>query len=539
MPNPNSSEGASPPVRSSEVSLVDLRAPRSLGRMTFGGILSGAALRFRDKEAIYCVGSGRRLTFGQFNERSNRLANGLTGLGLRKPDVVAFLCNNRAESAEIYFALAKTGLVGIPLNYRLAAPEVVSLISAMGAKALLFADRFGATAAAVREALPDIAHYVAIGSDVPAWAARYESLLASSSPGEPTADVQEDDPYYFNLTSGTTGLPKSYVLTHYNAVTASMSFAVFDVTSRDVILTALPAFGRIGIAWIGTAAAWGARTVLCDFAPGDTLSLIQDEHITLANLVPTMGALMLAEPRIAETDLSSLRALIFAGAMFPQPLRERVTAAMCPHVWEYYGMQEAGLLTLSTPEDQQRRPGSVGLPGWCADLRIELPDGSQAAPGELGEILGRAPPGVAAYFGDPARTAETFRDGWVRTGDLGFVDEDGYLFIRGRVKDMIITGGQNVHAAEVEEAILRVPGVAECAVFGLPDDVWGERVSAAVVADPKAERPTASGIESTCRKVLASFKLPRSIVIRDEPLPRTPTGKVQKFLLVEQYRSGI
>src|SRR5262245_21486190 len=294
MPEVNTPDSTDRPAVGSGASVHDLRPPRSLGRMTFGGILSGAALRFRDKEAIYCVGTGRRLTFGQLNERSNRLANALTGLGLRKLDVVAFLCNNRAETAEIYFALAKVGLVGIPLNYRLAAPEGVSLISAMGAKTLVFADRFAPTAAAVRQALPNIAQYVAIGPDVPDWAARYEDLIFESSPEEPESDVQEDDPYYFNLTSGTTGLPKSYMLNNYNAVTFSLSFAVVDVTSRDVILTAVPAFGRIGIAWIGTAAAWGARTVLCDFAPGEALSLIQGEQASLANLVPTMGALMLA-----------------------------------------------------------------------------------------------------------------------------------------------------------------------------------------------------------------------------------------------------
>jgi fatty-acyl-CoA synthase len=459
-------------------------AGSTVGRMVAGDLLAGAAARFRNRESLFCAGTGRRFTFGQTNERSNRLAHALLNLGLRKREVVAFLCNNRAEIVEIYFALGKVGLVGVPLNYRLAPGEVVTLMRAMGATALIFADRFITTAAAVREALPTVRHHVAIGIDVPSWALRYEVLLADASAEKPSVDVREDDPFYFNLTSGTTGLPKSYVLSHYHAVTASLSFTVFDVTSRDVVLTAIPAFGRIGMSWIGAAALWGARNVLTDFAPSEMLRLIKQESVTITNIVPTMAAMMLAEPGLPLADLTSLRALIFAGAMFPGPLREHTTAALSPHVWEYYGMQEVGVLTLSTPEDRVRHPESVGLPGWFAQVRIEQPDGSQANPGQIGEILGRAPPSVATYFEDPKRSAEAFRDGWVRTGDLGCLDEEGYLYIRGRVKDTIVTGGQNVHAAEVEETILCVPGVAECAVFGLPDEIWGERVATVVVATP-------------------------------------------------------
>jgi acyl-CoA synthetase (AMP-forming)/AMP-acid ligase II len=209
-------------------------------------------------------------------------------------------------------------------------------------------------------------------------------------------------------------------------------------------------------------------------------------------------------------------------------------------VWEYYGMQETGLLTLSTPEDQVRRPGSVGLPICFAEVKIVRLDGSRAAAGELGEILGRSPNAVASYFDNPEKSAATFRDGWVYTGDLGFQDAEGFLFIRGRVKDMIITGGQNVHAAEVEEAILRVPGVAECAVFALPDDVWGERVAAVAVTAPDGDRPalTAEAVQAACRERLAGFKVPRAIFLQEQPLPRTPTGKVQKFLLVERHARG-
>jgi len=510
---------------------------RASGKMVVGSLLATAARRFRDRESFFCTDTGRRFTFRETNERCNRLAHGLGELGLRKPDVVAFLCNNRAELPEIYFALAKSGLVGIPLNYRLAPPEVVALMQAMGARALLFATRFAAAAAQVRAALPEVGCFVAIGEGRPDWALGYEDMLAGASSAEPEAEVQEDDPFYFNLTSGTTGLPKSYVLTHYNNSALGPTFEAFDTTSNDVIMTAFPAFGRVGFLWIVTGLAYGARNVLLDFSPSQALRLIETERVTMVNLVPTMAAMMLADPGLPERDLRSLRAVIFVGAMFPAPLRERVAAEISPAVYEYYGMQETGLLTLSTPEDRVRQPESIGLPICFAEVKIARADGSRAAPGELGEILGRAPTAVASYFDNPGKSAETFRDGWVHTGDLGFQDEEGYLFIRGRLKDMIITGGQNVHAAEVEEAILHVQGVAECAVFALPDDLWGERVAAVVVTAPAGDgmAPSAETVEAACREQLAGFKVPRAIFLQDEPLPRTPTGKVQKFLLVERH----
>ncbi|MBK1661401.1 class I adenylate-forming enzyme family protein [Paracraurococcus ruber] len=507
---------------------------RSLGKMVVGSVLATASRRFRDDEALFCAGTGRRFTFGETNRRCNRLAHALARLGLRKPDVVAFLCNNRAEIAETYFALAKAGLIGIPLNYRLAPSEIIKLMTAMGAQALIFADRFSAAAAQAHEALPGVRHWVAIGeAALPTWALRYEDLLAGGEETEPEVEVEEADAFYFNLTSGTTGVPKSYLLTHYNNATIWPNFGPFEPSRRDVVLTAFPAFGRIGFGWISTAAMHGARNVLMDFTPDEALRVVEAERVTMVNLVPTMATMMLAEPSVRSRNLSSVRTVIFAGAPLPASLRERVATEVCPRVSEYYGMQETGVLTASTPEDRVRRPDSVGLPVCFAEVRIERPDGTSAAPGELGEILGRSPSSVTGYFDNPAKTAETFRGGWVHTGDLGLVDEEGYLFIQGRAKDMVITGGQNVHAAEVEEAILRLDGIVECAVFGLPDEFWGERVAAVVVATTAVV--SAAAVEAACREHLAGFKVPRTIVLQDEPLPRTPTGKVQKFLLVERH----
>lgn len=508
---------------------------RALGRMVVGGILTTAARRFRDREAIYCVGTGRRFSFRQVNERCNRLAQGLRSLGFSKPDVVAFLCSNRAELPEIYFALAKLGLVGIPLNYRLAPAEIVALMQAMGAKGMIYETRFASAAEQVRARLPEISAYVAIGEGAPAWADAYEDLLARSSHDEPDVEVQEHDPFYFNLTSGTTGLPKSYVLTHLNNAVIGQMFESFDMSRNDVIMTVFPAFGRVGYAWIVAGLLFGARNVIMDFHPAEFLRLVEQERVTLLNLVATMAAMALAEASLAQRDLSSLRGLVFAGSMFPAPLRKKVQAHLCQNVYEYYGMQETGALTVSTPDDRAFRPESIGAPIAFADVRIERLDGSLAAPGELGEIVGRSPATVTRYFDNPEKSAETFRGGYVHTGDLGFMDEAGFVFIKGRLKDMIITGGQNVHAAEIEETLLSIPGIADCAVFGLPDDMWGERVSALIVRDAQKGEVTADSVEAYCRERLAGFKIPRTILFDDQPLPRTPTGKVQKFMLVERF----
>lgn len=510
-------------------------AQRALGKMVVGGIVRSAALRFRDREAIYCVSTGRRFSFREVNARCNRLANGLSGLGLNKPDVVAFLCSNRAELAEMYFALAKLGLVGIPLNYRLAPAEIVELMRAMGARAMLFETRFTGVAEQVRAALPAVRSFVAIGKDRPDWAAAYEDVLAGASGAEPDVEVEEHDPFYYNLTSGTTGLPKSYTLTHFNNASIGPMFEAYELTTRDVLMTVFPAFGRVGYAWIVAGLLFGARNVIMDFHPAESMRLIEAEGVTILNLVSTMAAMMLAEPSLAERRLRSLRGIVFAGSMLPAPLREKVVARLCPHVYEYYGMQETGALTSSSPEDRKLKPESVGTLIPFAELRIERADGSIAAPGELGEICGRGPGSVTQYFQNPEKSAETFRGGWVHTGDLGMLDEDGFLFIRGRLKDMIITGGQNVHAAEIEETILSIPGVADCAVFGLPDEMWGERVAALIVRDPARGETSAQSVEAFCRERLAGFKIPRTILFDDAPLPRTPTGKVQKFLLVERY----
>ncbi|MAS42016.1 MAG: o-succinylbenzoate--CoA ligase [Rhodobacteraceae bacterium] len=503
---------------------------RSIGKMVVGAMLAHAAIHSPDAPATICAGTGRTFTFGDLDARANRLANALAAQGFRKGDVVAFLVSNRAEIVELYFALARAGIVGVPLNYRLAAPEMDALIAAMGATGLVYEDRFAPEVA--RFATPRRLTVRIDGAPGPGEIG-YEPLLDAAPATPPAVEIEEDDPQYFNLTSGTTGLPKAYLLTQYNNVTLDPMFRAFDLSGGDVTMTVFPAFGRVGFAWIAAAILHRIPNVLANFEAGAALDLIARHGVTILNLVPTMAAMMLAEQEkrgAGTAELPSLRGIVFAGAILPEPIRAATEARLCGRVYEYYGMQETGALVASTPEDRARAPGSVGRPLLFSELRVVDEAGRDLPPGETGEILGRSPGAASGYFQNAEKTAETFRDGWVHTGDLGALDADGYLFIHGRRKDMIVTGGQNVHAAEVEETLLRAEGVEDCAVFGLPDPLWGESVTALIVG---TAAPAA--LDAHCRAALAGFKVPKRFIMERDPLPRTPTGKVQKFLLVERF----
>jgi fatty-acyl-CoA synthase len=506
----------------------------TLGQMRVGDVLDAAALRFPNREALFCTATGRRLSFAQLHERVNRLANALLGLGLRKGECVAFLSTNRAEVPEIYLALAKSGLVGMPLNYRLAPVEMVELMKEVGAVALVCERRFAAVAAQARQALPALREAVGFGEGEAAGLRDYESLLAQASAAAPVVEVGEHDPFYFNLTSGTTGLPKCYLISHYCANSFFPMFHSHHMRFDDVILTVFPMYGRVGFAWAMAGLMWGCRNVLMNFDPAEALRLMARERVTITNLVPTMAAMLLARPELDATDLSSLRGVVFAGSLLPAPVREGVMARLCRHLYEYYGMQETSTLVVSTPEDRARRPDSVGVPIPFAQVRIVDTEGRDLPPGQTGAVIGRSPGTVTSYFNNPEKTAETFRDGWLHTGDLGRLDEQGYLYISGRLKDVIITGGQNVHAGEVEETILGLAGVSDCAVVGLSDPLWGEAVTA-VVVPAEGQSVEAEAVIAWCRQSLAGFKTPKRVLIQADPLPRTPTGKVQKFRLVERY----
>ncbi|HSV97382.1 MAG TPA: AMP-binding protein [Spirochaetota bacterium] len=510
---------------------------RATGTFTMGNYFKVAGTRHGDKEAVYCATTDRRFTFRQVNERMNGLGNGLLSLGVKKGEVTAFLSMNRAEIFETYGALAKIGSLGIPLNYRLAPAEIIELINFCDARNIIFDPAFADTVNSMREKTPGLKRFVCMGDTVPAFALSYDKLVAESSRCEPDVDVCEEDQQYLNLTSGTTGLPKAYLLTHYNNAGAGPLMALaHDVSPSDVVLTVFPIFGRVGFAWCSMAFFCGARNVIHQFDLAKMLELIGREKVTISNWVPTIASFVLSLPDLSPYDFSSLRALVFAASPFPPALQEQVKSRLCPNIYEYYGLQESGALVSMGPKDKERKPTSVGTLHPGADVRIVDAAGKDVPVGEVGEVIGRGVAVTTGYYKNPEKTSEMFRDGWFYTGDLGRFDEDGFLYLSGRKKDMIISGGQNIFAVEVEDTLTGHEAVMQCAVFGLPDQIWGEMVSAAVVKMPGKE-VTAEELIAYGRERIAHFKVPKKIFFVDS-LPMTPTGKVKKFMLVEQYSKG-
>ncbi|MEC9341599.1 MAG: AMP-binding protein [Pseudomonadota bacterium] len=502
---------------------------------SFANMLETAALRYGEREALLCATTSRRFTFCELHDRANRLANLMTDRGFGKGDVVAILTTNRVELVDWYFMLARTGIVGMPVNYRLSATEIASLIDGMGATGLLFEDRFAETVGEVRGRCSGLEQVFCFGTHAPDYATPYDALHEQGSAARAAARVDPDDPFYFNLTSGTTGLPKAYQLSHRNNLVAMHSLvAGHDLTVRDTVLTVFPAFGRVGFAWLAGSILAGARNVMSNFSAAQALRIIQQEGVTITNLVPTMAAMMMAEPDLDDYNLASLRGIVFAGAPLPAPLRERTRKLLCADLYEYYGMQETGIVTLSNPAEKLAKPESVGRPYFFTQVRVVDDQGADRPAGEVGHVIAASPAATQGYYQSPEKSAQTFRDGWVHTGDLGRFDDEGYLYIAGRDKDMIISGGQNIFSLEVEETILGLDEVAECAVIGLPDALWGERVTAIVVTGDEGSL-TEQAVIDHCKQTLAGFKVPKKVIFSSQPLPRTPTGKVTKFVLQERY----
>ena len=508
---------------------------KSTGTYNIGNIFKVAAIRYQNQEALFCATTSRRYSYIELNDRVNCLGNGLIRLGLKKGDRAAFLCTNRSEIVEIFGALAKIGVIGIPLNYRLAAEEVIELVDHCEANAFIFDPWFGETAERVHKKLPGVKLLVGMGDSIPDIALDYEKIIEESSPREPTVEISEEDIQYFNLTSGTTGHPKVYTLTHYNNATGLMVMATHhDLTRDDVILTAFPIFGRVGFGWCMAGLMTGARIVIHQFNVGEILKLIESESVTISNWVPTMASFVLMSDDVDSHDLSSLRALVFAAAPLTSELRKEIKERLCPNIYEYYGLQESAILVSIGPKEKERKPDSVGKPVFGADVRIVDADGNDVAVGEVGEIIGRAPSATSGYYKNEEKNKQCFKNGWFHTEDLGRFDKEGFLYLSGRVKDMIISGGQNVFAVEVEEIIMAHPAVAECAVVGLPDKTWGEAVTAIVVRKAGAS-VTEEELTDFVKQKIAGFKTPKRIIWQEEVLPRTPTGKVTKFTLVEKY----
>ncbi|MGW6024129.1 acyl-CoA synthetase [Streptomyces sp. NPDC055099] len=465
---------------------------------------------------------GRTISYAVLHSRVLRLAHALRAHGVRRGDRVAYLGPNHPAYLETFFAAGALGAVFVPLNTRLAAPEIAYQLADAGARTLVHSPAHASVVADLRQTAGQVVLAVEVGAE-------YEALLGGSVEEVLDEAVGGDDVCLLMYTSGTTGRPKGAMLTHANLTWNAVNVLVdADLTADTVALVSAPLFhaAALGMLTLPVLLKGGHCVLVESFDPAETLDLVEQHGVGALFGVPTMYERLTRQPRWRTADLSTLRILMCGGAPVPAPLIETY-AERGLAFQQGYGMTETapGVLYLDA-EHAQRKAGSAGVPHFFTDVRVVRPDLSPAGTGETGEVLVRGPHVTPGYWQLPDETAAAFADGWFRTGDAARVDADGFVTIADRLKDMIISGGENIYPAEVESALLAHPDVVECAVIGVPDARWGE-VPRAVVVPREGTAPAPDDVLGFLAGRLAPYKVPKSVVCVDE-LPRTASGKLHK-----------
>jgi long-chain acyl-CoA synthetase len=501
--------------------------------LTVGRAFTLALQKSANRPAI--LSSSGVITHGELNERSDALAAGLLALGLKHGDRIAVAMPNRPEYVIIAIACAKAGLVLVTLNYRFTAQEYRNQIRDSGAAAVIYADSIAALSTISR----DMAGLKSICLGVPKHGeTTWDSLFASGTGSVPEAPVAETDLLYLGYTSGTTGRPKGAMVTHRNRVLAYHYWALeFGLTADDVMLHCAPFHHSAPFTFVLCQLYIGGQVVILDhFDPNSCLEAIERAGVTWAFWVPFMSERILDALRQSDQrrNLSTFRMIISGAA----PLPTRTKLALLDgfkgcELHEFYGATEAGVITNLRPNHQSWKIRCVGQPVFDMEIAIRNEASQELPRGEIGDIWLRGPTLFSGYFKDPEKTAAMFDRDWCTLGDIGWVDEENFLYIIDRRKDVIKSGGVNVYPIEIEEVLLEDTDIAEVAVVGVPDEVWGEAVHAVLVCRPGAAQESDRLIR-LCREKLAGYKVPKSIEFRAE-LPRNANGKILKRVLREEY----
>jgi acyl-CoA synthetase (AMP-forming)/AMP-acid ligase II len=485
---------------------------------------------------------GRTMTFADVDAMASRIANALIASGVRTQERVAYLSKNTDHFLPFLLGACKARATLAPLNYRLAASEIARLVDDSGARILIVGPDVIELA---EKAIPSLAakpRLIALGFDREGYAS-HDAWADAAGPNDPRIEADPDDDVVQLYTSGTTGIPKGTRLTNRNYL------ALFELAAGpglqydvgDTVLGAMPLFHVAGVNISLTTLASGARTaIIRDVIPDVVLDLIGKERVNHAFLAPAIILMLMHAPRIASADLSSMKRLSYGASPISEDLLMKARARFRCEFLQLYGMTEtSGVGTFLSNEAHDPAKGklrSCGVAWPGVELKIVKADGSEAPRGTIGEVTIRSPVVMKGYWGKPDETAASVRNRWMHTGDAAYMDEDGYVFIYDRLKDMIVTGGENVYPTEVENALFGHPAIADAAVIGVPDDTWGEAVKAVVVAKPGAPRDAAE-IIGWARERIAYYKAPRSVDFVDA-IPRNLAGKILRRELRETYWKG-
>jgi fatty-acyl-CoA synthase len=517
-------------------------------RLLVGETITRNSRRFPDKEAL--IYGDIRLTYKQFNSRINQLAHALMGLGIKKGSKVAILSFNCNQFLETYYALAKIGAVAVPLNFRLHPEELTYMVDNSDAEAFMMGEAFVETVKGTQKDLPKVKHYISITERPVQGMLHYETWIAKSPDDEPLVLVDEEDPAFIMYTAGTTGKPKGAVITHKNEIVMWMLVGplVYAEVGEPVgeilkyrICSPPPVFHLAAFGFCQFCFFQGLTVILPKevFDPAEIMTLIQKERIGAILMIPAMATFLMMLPDLDKYDASSLKVWITGAAILPTETRRQIEKNFpSVKIFDIFGQTEMSpVVSCLPPSESEGRETSVGrvIPG--IEMRV-VDDGDNDVPlGAVGEAVYRGPTAMKEYYKNPEATAEAMRGGWFHGGDLVRQDAEGYIYVVDRKKDMIISGGENIYPAEIEEILYRHPKIMECAVIGVHDLEWGESVKACVVCRP-GEVLTEKEVIDYCKQHLASYKKPKSVDFMDS-LPRTPTGKVLKRVLREKYGKSV
>ncbi|MCW2498434.1 MAG: long-chain fatty acid--CoA ligase [Frankiales bacterium] len=492
--------------------------------LNFATVLREAARAAPDRTCL--VHDGRTVTYAELDDRSGRVASSLLALGLGAAAKIAVQLPNGPDFVALYFGVLRAGLTVVPLNPQLREREVHHQLHDSGASLLVTSGPFAAEAARAGDGLPVYA--LADGAPLPAGC-RELALLYDAEPFDDLVPTSSEDTAVLVYTSGTTGRPKGAQLTHLQLVmNSAISGALFGFGPDDVSLAVVPFFHVYGLSLIGVAVRYvSTLTVLPRFEPQAVLDVMERDGVTIVFGVPTMFHALLREDTSAR-DLCPFRLAVSGGAALPGEVLRKVEERFGVLLLEGYGLSESCATATFNRSREDRRLLSIGKPVWGVDVHVVDAEGRRLkrGPEHVGELVVRGHNVMKGYYGDPVATAEAVRDGWLHTGDLGYEDEDGFLFVVDRKKDLIIRGGYNVYPREVEEVLYAHPSISEAAVLGRPDDRLGEEVVAVVSLRP-GTHVTADEVVAFCRERLAAYKYPREVRVLDE-LPKGASGKILK-----------